>query len=58
MLAADSQDAEVWYAVLVYYFEEAETGFAGTEEENRRTVRSGNLEAHSGIEAEARSETA
>ena len=58
VLAASSQDAEVWYAVVVCYFEEAETGFAGMEEENRRTVRSGNLEAHSGIEAEARSEMA
>ena len=58
VLAASSQDAEVWYAVVVYYFEEAETGFAGMEEENRRMVRSENLEAHSGIEREARSETA
>ena len=58
VLAASSQDAEVWYAVVVYYFEETGIDFAGMEEENRRTVRSGNLEAHSGIEAEARSETA
>ena len=48
VLAASSQDAEVWYAVVVYYFEEAGTGSAGTEEENCRTVRSGNLEARSG----------
>ena len=54
--AASSQDAEVWYAVVVIYLEEAGTDFAGMEEENRRTVRSGNLEAHSGTEAEARSE--
>ena len=58
VLVASSQDAEVWYAVVECYFEEAETGFAGMVEENRRTVRSGSLEAHSGIEAEARSERA
>ena len=58
VLAASSQDAGGWYAVVVYYFEETEIGSAGMEEENRQTVRSGNLEAHSGTEVEARSEMA
>ena len=59
VLAAGFQGAGAWYAVVVYDLVEAGIGFVGTEEaENRRMAHSGNLEARSEIEVEARSETA
>lgn len=59
VLAAGFQGAGAWYAVVLYDLVEAGIGFVGmAEAENRRMTHSGNLEAHSGIEVEARSETA
>lgn len=59
MLAASFQDAGAWYVAVVYGFVEAGTDFVGMEEaENRCMGHSGNLEAHSGTEVEARFEMA
>lgn len=57
VLAAGFQDAGAWYAAVVNDFAEAGIGFVGMEEvENHRMAHSGNSEAHSEIEVEARSE--
>lgn len=59
MLAASFQDAGACYVAVVYGFVEAGTDFVGMEEaENRCMGHSGNSEAHSGTEVEARFETA
>lgn len=59
VLAASFPDAEAWYVAVVYGFVEAGTDFVGMEEaENRCMGHSGNLEARSGTEVEARFETA